>query len=169
MTIATAAPATTTDTTAVVEIDATGTALLRVVVDGELVAFEFDVKRLVLRNTNPADEATRLLKRHAGYTVGSAWNTDERGRMTATVAEISGRCPTCAHGCGCAVDEPGCGHYMCLAAPAELRNTCQGAVIALDAKRPPLRGQRYARPNNGSAKKTTAPRTRRTTRDAAKR
>ncbi len=121
--------------TADIEVTQLGTAYLRVSVDGDQLAFEINPHTLKLRMISVTDEAERLLQRHAGYRPATAWATDEHGHLTASVAEITGRCTTCVHGCGCGIDGPGCGHYGCPAASAELANTCDGAALAVAAKR----------------------------------
>jgi len=141
MSIATA-PATTlaapSRDTAEIEVPGYGDCFLRVTVDGEAVTIRINPHWLRLHEQSVTDEAERLLQRHAGYRTTTGWATDERGRMTATVAEISGRCSTCVHGCGCAIDGPGCGHYQCPAASPEIAHTCDGAALAVNAKRPAL-------------------------------
>lgn len=121
--------------TADIEVTPTGDAYLRVAVDGDTVAFRINPNSLRLRKITVTDEATRLLQRHAGYAPATDWATDERGHLTASVAEITGRCTTCVHGCGHTIGDTGCGHYQCPAAPAGHANTCDGAALALTAKR----------------------------------
>jgi hypothetical protein len=130
--------------TADIEITPVGTAYLRVVVDGELVAFEINPHSLKLRDISVTGEAARLLQRHAGYRPATDWATDEHGHLTAGVAEMTGRCTVCVHGCGCTVGDTGCGHYRCPAASAEIVHTCDGAALAVAAKRtyPRRRGGR---------------------------
>ncbi|MEU4220360.1 hypothetical protein [Actinoplanes sp. NPDC026623] len=124
--------------TAEIDVPRYGDPFLRVTVDGEAVTVRINPHLLRLHGQSVTDEAERLLQRHAGYRTTTGWATDERGRMTATVAEISGRCVTCVHGCGCSIDAIGCGHYQCLAASAEIAHTCDGAALAVNAKRPAL-------------------------------
>jgi len=131
--------------TANIEVTAHGTPYLSVNIDGEKVTFEINPHFLKLRGQSTTDEAARLLKKHAGYEPVTGWNTDETGRLTATVAELTGRCTTCVHGCDCGIDGPGCDHYKCPAATAETANTCDGAALALTAKRPPYPRRRYSR------------------------
>lgn len=123
--------------TANIEVTRDGTAYLRVRVDGDLIAFKIDPNTLQLRlheKTVPA-EAKRLLQRHAGYEPTTKWTTGADGHMSATVAEMTGRCATCVHGCGCELGSTGCGHYQCPAASADIVHTCDGAALALNARR----------------------------------
>lgn len=121
--------------TADIEVTRTGTAFLRVAVDGEQVTFRLDPNSMRLRRVDVTVEATRLLQKHAGYAPASDWMVDDHGHLTATVAEITGRCTTCVHGCGHTIGDTGCGHYGCPAAPAGHANTCDGAALPLTAKR----------------------------------
>lgn len=139
ITTSTPAPGTDLHVTAEIEVTGVGTAYLRVTVDGERIAFEINPHLMRLYRQTVIQEADRLLRRHAGYEPASAWISDEHGHLTATVAEISGRCVTCVHGCGCEIGGIGCGHYQCPAASAEVANTCDGAALALGAKRPSYR------------------------------
>jgi hypothetical protein len=144
MSITASAPATSTTgadptVTAEIEVIGNGAAHLLVTVDGERVRIEINRHLTRLYQQTDTEEATRLLRRHAGYEPTSAWTIGEHGHLTATVAEISGRCVTCVHGCGCEIGSTGCAHYQCLAATAEVANTCDGAALALDAKRPSYR------------------------------
>jgi len=123
------------DVTAAIEVTRLGTAYLRVTVDGEPIAFEISPHTLRLRKMTVTAEAARLLQRHAGYQPSSEWTPDDHGHLTATVAQMTGRCITCVHGCGCEIGSTGCGHYQCPAASAAVANTCDGAALALDAKR----------------------------------
>jgi hypothetical protein len=123
------------EVTAAIEVTATGAAYLRVTIDGDQVAFEMSPHSLRLRRITETAEAERLLRKHAGYQPTSGWATDGSGHLTATVGEITGRCTTCVHGCGCQRGDTGCGHYQCPAAAAEVANTCDGAALPLSAKR----------------------------------
>jgi hypothetical protein len=134
------APASTT-VSAEIEVTHTGDAYLRVAIDGDVVAFRINPHFLRLRNQTVTGEAERLLQRHAGYAPASHWTTDTDGRLTTTVAEMTGRCTACVHGCGCSLGSTGCGHYGCPAATPEIAHTCDGAALALSAKRPPLPGR----------------------------
>lgn len=141
--------------TADIEVTSLGSAYLRVDIDGEPVTFEINPHTLKLRQISVTDEAERLLKRHAGYRAADAWTTDERGHLTASLGEITGRCTICVHGCGCEIGGTGCGHYMCPAASAQDANTCDGAALALAAYRtyPAADGKRY--PRRGAARRCT--------------
>lgn len=124
--------------TAEIEVPRYGDAYLRVTVDGEALTIRINQHLLRLHEQSVTAEAERLLQRHAGYRPTAGWATDEHGHMTASVAEISGRCITCIHGCGCSIDGPGCGHYQCPSANDEIAHTCDGAALAISAKRPAL-------------------------------
>jgi hypothetical protein len=134
--------------TADIEVNPTGEAYLRVVVDGELTAFRINLGALTLRRTTVTEEAARLLQRHAGYKPATEWATGDNGHLTATVAEMTGRCTTCVHGCGHGIGDTGCGHYQCPAASAEISHTCDGVTLAVTARRT----YPYA-PRNRSARK----------------
>lgn len=121
--------------TAEIATDMLGTAYLRVVVDGVNHCFTINPHFVRLRDLSVQGVAARLLQKHAGYTTTGAWTEGENGRLTAPVAEIAGRCRTCVHGCGHGVGDTGCGHWQCLAATPEIANTCDGAALALSAKR----------------------------------
>lgn len=118
-----------------------GDPYLLVVVDGEKVVVSIREHLRLLHEQTVTDEAARLLQRHAGCQPVSDWTADENGRMTATVAEMTGRCATCVHGCGHSATTTNCGHYRCPGRTTDTAhaNSCDGAAIALGAKRPSLR------------------------------
>ncbi|MFI7608472.1 hypothetical protein ACIBTV_25430 [Micromonospora sp. NPDC049366] len=109
---------------------------LIVVVDGEPHCFRINRHWLRLEDRTVTDEATRLLQRHAAYQPATEWSPTGSGTLTATVAEISGRCRTCAHNCDCMPGSNGCGHFGCPFAAEDVANTCDGADIHLQARRP---------------------------------
>lgn len=140
--------------TAEITTDMLGTAHLRVEVDGEKHSFTLNRHWLRLRQRTVQDEAARLLQRHAGYKPASAWTEATPGRLTASVAEIAGRCLACVHGCGHQVGDKGCSHWQCLAATPENANTCTGAALALTAKWPGS-----SQPERATTRRPAAPRT----------
>lgn len=130
--------------TATIETGTAGAQYLLVAIDGELRCIQINTHWLALYqgSVTVRDEATRLLAREAGYTPVGEWREVKPGVQAVEVAAVTGRCLTCVHGCGCAVDGRGCGHFGCWATTEAVANTCPGAAVAVAARRPSRRKAR---------------------------
>lgn len=131
--------------TATITATSAGRRYLALMVDGEMHCYAIDRNLLKLHAVTVEDEGTRLLQRHAAMQPATAWTETAAGELRADVVEVPGRCTTCAHGCFCEPGSGGCGHYGCWTATDANADTCDGARIHLEARRPKRLARRGGR------------------------